>query len=212
MLSTRKLTSDQDLTRYAALYQAKSGFAVELDYLRVSHVRIFYYAARPEKWLAGYVQNGNGMLRYLHALPADCDRPALLARMGVAATDILETCCIFLDRLPPLDRQQVYRKVVQEAYRSDKAVLLGGSILPRVAAYQMQSMPHLLVAVETIHAGKKVLMQEYYGYRNEFLWRSLGVFGREWLAALRHYVQRKTARHAHRTEPQSTPVASGAKG
>lgn len=178
MLLTRILTSVEDLNRYSELYFTKSGILVKLSYLKNSHVRIFYKVNNPDKWIAGYVQNGNGDLRYFQSLPSSRNND-FVAQMGVVATDILETGCTFIDRMSPLERHQVYLTLIAEAYMSGKAVLLGGSIIPKVQNYQMLTMPHLLIEEKMEFDGKEILMKQYYGFRSEFLRRSMALFLRE---------------------------------
>lgn len=190
MLLTRILTSVEDLNRYAELYFSKSGILVKLSYLKNSHVRIFYKAANPEKWIAGYVQNGKGDLRYFQSLPSG-RHDDLLAQIGVSSTDILETGGTFLDRMLPLERHQVYLMLIAEAYLSGKPVLLGGSIIPKVQHYQMKTMPHLLVEEKMIFDGKEIMLKEYYGFRSDFLRRSACLFFSEFKASALHNFRQK---------------------
>lgn len=192
MLRTRTLTSVEDLTHYAELYYSKSKFRVQLNYLQNSHVRVFYKVTDPKKWVAGYVQNGKGDLRYFQSLPSACPSE-LLARIGVGvlAADILETGCTFLDRLLPFERHQVYFMLIAEAYLSGKPVLLGGAIIPKVQLYQMKTMPHFLIEEKMIFDGKEVIMKEYYGFRSDFLLRSARLFFSEFKASIIHIFRQK---------------------
>lgn len=204
MLRTRTLTSVEDLTHYAELYFSKSKFRLQLSYLQNSHVRVFYKASNPEKWVAGYVQNGNGDLRYFRSLPSGryCD---LLVQIGVSDTDILETGCTFLDRMSSFERHQVYSMLISEAYLSGKAVLLGGSIVPKIQDYQMLTMPNLLVEEKVIFDGKEVTMKEYYGFRSDFLRRSARLFFREFKASIVHIFRQKVKRMKSKWSHTPTP-------
>jgi hypothetical protein len=204
MLRTRTLTSVEDLNRYAELYFSKSGILVKFSYLKSSHVRIFYKADNPEKWVAGYVQNGNGDLRYFQSLPSVCQEN-LLAQIGVSATDILETGCTFIDRVSPFERHQVYLMLIAEAYESGKSVLLGGSIIPKVQNYQMLTMPHLLIEKKMDFDGKKILMKQYYGFRSDFLRRSVRLFFSEFQASIIHTFKQKVKRMKSKLSHTLTP-------
>lgn len=189
MLRTRILTHTEDLNQYIELYQMKAGFKIKLEYLQCSHVRVFYHAQNPEKWVAGYVQNGNGALRYFEKFDTQ-KRAELLAQMGVNDTDVLETGCMFMDCKNSFKRHQMYFSLLWDAHRANKKAYLGGSVVPKIQNYQMKMMPHLLVNENLIFDGKEMKVKHYYALNGEFFRLSRQLFMYEMKAVISRFFEK----------------------
>lgn len=173
MLQSRVLHSPVDLLRYETLYARKSGVPLDADYLRDSHVRVFFRPGETapdggERWLAGYIQHRNGRQRYLAGLDAP-DRQRLLATHHLSPRDWVEITGLFIEACATgyLGRLQVYLTLLGEALRSGKSVLLGGAVRPRYQHDQRRVLPHLLYDGPVLLGDGVHSLQVYYARRYE---------------------------------------------
>ncbi len=173
MLHSRILSTPVDFLRYETLYLQRAGVAVDPEYLRDSHVRVFFQPGETapdgaERWLGGYIQHRNGRLRYLAGFD-ESQRRALLDAHHLSPQDWVEISGLFIETRTTgyLGRLQVYLTMLLEAFRTGKPIFLGGAVLSGLQGYQRQVFPHLLFNGPALLGGKVRRLQVYYVRRYE---------------------------------------------
>lgn len=170
MLQAQKLTSVEDLQRYAAMYYSKSSFQVTVDYLQRSNVWVFSPKERKNKWMAGYVSNHNGALRYLSILP-DGTKQSIMNQHGMTTSNVVEIGCMFINSrsISPGERAQIYVHMIVKAFLTGKKFILGGAFSKKVQDTQMQVLSHLVFEDDFTYNKVKGHVKIYYGLHFEIL-------------------------------------------
>lgn len=170
MLQAQQLTSIEDLQRYADIYFSKSSFKVPVQYLQRSNVWVFAPKNRKNKWMAGYVSNDNGALRYLSILPEKTKENIMNAH-GMTNDNVIEIGCMFLNSrsVKPVERAQFYVHMIFKAFQTGKKFILGGAFSKKVQETQMKVLSHLIFEDDFTYNEVSGHVKLYYGLHFEIL-------------------------------------------
>lgn len=170
MLQAQKLTSIEDLQRYADIYFSKSSFRVPVQYLLRSNVWVFFPKNRKNKWMAGYVSNDNGALRYLSILP-DSTKHTIMQQNGMTTENVVEIGCMFLNTrsVKPSERAQFYVHMIVKAFLTGKKFILGGAFSKKIQETQMKVLSHLIFEDDFTYNEVTGHVKLYYGLHFEIL-------------------------------------------
>jgi hypothetical protein len=170
MLQAKRLTNIEDLQRYAAIYYSKSSFRVSVHYLQRSDVWVFAPKNRSNKWMAGYVSNDNGALRYLSILP-ESTKAAIMKAHGMTPENVVEIGCMFLNSrsVTPVERAQFYVHMILKAFLTGKKFILGGAFSRKIQETQMKVLSHLIFEDDFTYNEVSGHVKLYYGLHFEIL-------------------------------------------
>lgn len=170
MLQAQQLTSIEDLQRYADIYFSKSAFRVPVQYLQRSNVWVFVPKNRKNKWMAGYVSNDNGALRYLSILP-EKTKETIMHAHGMTNDNVIEIGCMFLNSrsVKPVERAQFYVHMIFKAFMTGKKFILGGAFSKKVQETQMKVLSHLIFEDDFTYNEVSGHVKLYYGLHFEIL-------------------------------------------
>lgn len=128
MLNSRLLTPSE-LDRFIAFNQQHEGIQVDKAYLEQATCRIFYHAATPDCWLAGYTINQKPPFRCLLVFDAG-QRAALLRQHHLREQQLTEITLLCRDRSyrwQTLEREQYYLTSIWDALRTGCQFILGAT-------------------------------------------------------------------------------------
>ncbi|WP_437738589.1 hypothetical protein [Sorangium sp. So ce1335] len=170
MLIPRTLTTQSDLQLYQARYKALSGLPLDIDFLSRAMVRGFFDGGT---LVAGYALNRATPYRY-HRLIHPDERDRQDIKEFFAQPDVAELCCIWIDRaaVTPFSRNAIYICSVHDAVRSGARKIVGGSVTPKVAAFQRLTLDVMLYEGRWSTAGEP-MGKIYDGDRERVVWNTL---------------------------------------
>lgn len=179
LLDHRLLTTDAELERFSRLYALKShGIPATVAFLKQGDVRVFFYEDATDEWIAGYTVSTTPPCRYLEVHTPEV-RAELLARHGLAETDIVEIGAIWMDPRALLRdgrpmsqryRWEIYQHMMGDAFAARRPIIMGGTVSPAIRAFQMQVTKRAFFDGEVTIGGKPQHIWQYYTYRHD-LWR-----------------------------------------
>ncbi|WP_076587818.1 hypothetical protein [Vibrio ostreicida] len=139
ILSSKRLSSHEDLLEFAKQYKLISGNNNSVELLRKrSFVGAFYNAKG--KMCAGFTINSDSPLTYLHDLPKDLIHP-----LTHADKEIVEGGGLWVNpELSDFERGYVFIKASWQAYRTKKKYFMAGAKNPKVASRQKFIYPKIL--------------------------------------------------------------------
>jgi hypothetical protein len=150
--------------------------------LSKSKVRVFFEAATPKCWEAGFIINSTPEFRYFETLEESI-KLAKLAEHGITEDNMCEVTCIWMNSstLKVSQRMYVYFWTMIDGVLAGKDYLFGGSTEPKVIALQRQVMPRPFIDDEVEINGYRTNRSLYYTKRWEGVLIMLGFIGRRLL-------------------------------
>lgn len=160
------------------MYWVKTTAEVELDYFLKSMTKNFY---KKNRWRACYSINTNDIQPLRYQAIVDKYEPRLFETLckkeGIAVNDIVEISCIAFGEMSILEKLNVYYGAIKDSVSTNKKIVLGGSINPKIAArfsILLQSkFPPIEVHIEG-HSSNETLYLVY-GETKNIIWRFLKV-------------------------------------
>jgi hypothetical protein len=143
-LKSKVLSHIDDFKRFQNYYNHFHGVEVDISYLLISSlVRVFYISE--DQWLAGYVINDKCPMRYFEPF-TDSTKRIIFRDAGINEDQSAEITCIWIDnKLTRSDtnaRLFVYRSSIQDAAKTGKEYVIGGSIILTVWRTFQIVLPH----------------------------------------------------------------------
>ena len=129
VLQSKVIKTIPEFEKFMAYYHKTNTVSVGLDYLAACDVvRVFFY--NEGEWMAGYVINSSAPMRYFEVF-SNYEKGLILRDKGLKESDMSEISTTWitlgLTRIDQNARIEVYLKSIQDAYETNKPIIIGGS-------------------------------------------------------------------------------------
>ena len=129
VLQSKVIKTIPDFEKFMAYYHKTNTVSVGLDYLAACDVvRVFFY--NEGEWMAGYIINSFAPMRYFEVFSI-YEKGLILRDKGLKEDEMCEISTTWitlgLTRIDPNARIEVYMKSIQDAYETNKPIIIGGS-------------------------------------------------------------------------------------